>query len=42
MKNVLKLFSHLERKEIGTALGFPTILSFYIWRGVKSVILQQF
>jgi hypothetical protein len=26
----LILFSHLERKEIGTALGFPTILSFYI------------
>ena len=28
-----KLFSHLERKEIGTALGFPTILSFYIRGG---------
>jgi hypothetical protein len=33
-----KLFSHLERKEIGTALGFPTILSFYIRRGVNNYI----
>jgi hypothetical protein len=37
--NTTDLIDHLERKEIGTALGFPTILSFYIRRGVKSVIL---
>jgi hypothetical protein len=31
---VLKIW--LERKEIGTALGFPAILSFYIRRGVNN------
>ena len=30
-----KLFSHLEIKEIGTTLGFPAILSFYIRLGVN-------
>jgi hypothetical protein len=31
-----KLFSHLGRKEIGTAQGFPINLSFYIRRGINN------
>ena len=29
-ENCLKLFSHLNRNETGTALGFPTIFFFFL------------